>query len=64
MSEWSKRIRQVGSDLFVVPGSVRSVLVYREGMLPLRIKLTEVEPLIEALRSVSDELAARPGPKD
>lgn len=64
MDERRKRIRTVSEDLFVAPFSPQSLLIGREGMLPLRIKLPEVEPLIQALRAVANDLASGAIPPD
>jgi hypothetical protein len=64
MDERRKRIHKVGEDLFVAPSSPQSLLIYREGMLPLRVKLSEVEPLIKALKAVIGDLALGTVPPD
>lgn len=64
MDERWKRIHKVGEDLMVAPSSPRSLLIYREGMLPIRVKLSEIEPLIQALRAVSDDLTSGTVPSD
>jgi hypothetical protein len=56
MNKRQQRIRKVGKDLFVTSASSRSVLIYREGMLPLRVELSEIEPLLKVLRAVADDL--------
>ena len=52
MDERKKRIHKVGEDLFVAPSGSRSLLIYREGMLPIRVELSEIELLVQALRAV------------
>jgi hypothetical protein len=64
MDERRKRIRKVGEDLFVAPSSPRSLLIYHEGMLPLRVKLSDIESLIQALRAVRDDLTSGTVPSD
>ena len=64
MDNDQKRIRKVGEDLFVAPSSSRSLLIYREGMLPLRVKLSEVEPLVRALKAAVDDLTSGTLPPD
>jgi hypothetical protein len=56
MDDRRKRIHRVGEDLFVTPSGPRSLLIYREGMLPLRVELSEIEPLVQAIRAVRDDL--------
>jgi hypothetical protein len=57
MNKRRQRIHKIGEDLFVACASSRSLLIYREGMLPLRVKLSEIEPLLQVLRAVVDDLA-------
>ena len=56
MDERRKKIQQVGEDLFVAPFSPRSLQIYRDGMLPLRVRLSEIGRLVKALRAVQDDL--------
>lgn len=64
MDERRKKMHKVGEDLFVAPSGPRSLLIYHEGMLPVRVKLPEIEPLIQALTAVSAELASGTVPSD
>ena len=53
-----KRIRKVSEDLFVVPFGLQSVLIYREGGTLLKVRLSEIAPLIKTLQAVGDDLAS------
>ena len=54
----------MGDDLFIVPFVGASLLIYRGNREPLKVELSGVKALIDALAAAADDFAADapPGP--